>query len=75
MAIVPAARATPLALRGQILTPRQAGGVAHHRDGLVLADASGTLTYVGSYRSGRKRHRGPVRDLRGAVLLPGFVDA
>lgn len=75
MAIVPAAPTNPLALRGQILTPRDAGGIAHHRDGLVLADATGKLTYVGPYRAGRKRYSGPVRDLRGSVILPGFVDA
>jgi guanine deaminase len=75
MAITSAAPRITLALRGQILTPRAAGGVVHHRDGLVLADHEGHIIYVGPHRGGRRHYGGPVHDLRDYVLLPGFVDA
>ena len=74
MSLDPATRVS-LALRGRVLTPRSDGGLTVYPDGLLLADANGVIVQIGSYRSGRKRYPGPVRDLRDTVLIPGFVDA
>ncbi|MCA9623883.1 MAG: amidohydrolase family protein, partial [Myxococcales bacterium] len=74
MSLDPATRVS-LALRGRVLTPRSDGGLTVFPDGLLLADANGVIVQIGSYRSGRKRYPGPVRDLRDTVLIPGFVDA
>lgn len=62
-----------LALRGTLVTPLAAGGVAFVADGLLLVDARGTIRYAGP--TARARYRGPMRDVRPGLVLPGFVDA
>jgi guanine deaminase len=61
------------ALRGQILSPTPEG-VLHLRDGMVRFDDAGRIVEVGPSRTLRKRHHGPVADLRPALIVPGFVD-
>ena len=68
-------RAPRFAARGRILTPLDDGSVRFLRDGVVLTDEQGTIRFVGEARAARKHYRGPLRDFRDAVMLPGFVDA
>jgi len=63
-----------LALRGRLLTSTATGGLCHHRDGAVLVDEAGRLSFVGSWRAARRRYGGLVRDVRPSVIIPGFVD-
>lgn len=62
-----------LSLRGRILTPLGDGGLAHLPDGLVVIGDDGRIVEVAAWSG--ERAAGPVRDLRGHVILPGFVDA
>jgi guanine deaminase len=62
-----------LALRGALLTPLAAGGTLFEPDAVVLADRSGVIRHSGPAR--RALYRGPVRDVRPGLILPGFVDA
>lgn len=61
-----------LALRGQLVTPLADGGTRFEPDGLVLADAAGTIRYAGPRRS--VTYTGPVEDVRPGLIVPGFVD-
>lgn len=63
-----------VALRGAVLTPTTDGGVRFERDGAVLVGADGRLLRVGKASAVRRRYRGMVRDLRGALIVPGLVD-
>ena len=50
------------------------GSLQFHEDGALLVDA-GRIAATGDYATLRKAHpEPPVQDLRGGVLLPGFVD-
>jgi guanine deaminase len=60
-----------VALRGRLLTPTR-DGLFSEPDGLVLAGEGGDIVYAGKASKGR--HRGPVRDVRPAAIVPGFVD-
>jgi len=64
-----------LALRAALATPTSNGDTQFERDGVVLACEAGRIIHVGPARSARKLYRGPVQDVRPAVILPGFVDA
>lgn len=85
-ALAPEQRAAPVearTLRARLLTPvdtrRQhpsiaGGGEAWHADGRLVIDDHGRITEVGAWRDDAPA-RGPVLDLRPAVIAPGFVDA
>jgi guanine deaminase len=61
-----------LALRARVLTPLAAGGVRYLDDALVEVGGDGRLVGVTPWRGPPVR---PVLDLRGRLLVPGFVDA
>ncbi len=78
----------PFALRGRVLTPLAAGGIADHPDGVVEVAGDGHIAWVGDATawaaqatsadpaedaSGPAGPSEPV-DLRPLVLLPGMVD-
>ena len=65
-----AARVT-VALRGRLLTPTR-DGLVYEPDGLVLVGERGDIVYAG--KASKRRYRGPVRDVRPAAIVPGFVD-
>src|SRR5438034_11717688 len=75
----------PFALRGRVLTPLAAGGVADHPDGVVEIGADGRISWVGDAPAWVAQQTGtgssggagaPIEpiDLRPLVLLPGMVD-
>src|SRR5436309_7974874 len=75
----------PFALRGRVLTPLAAGGVADHPDGIVEIGADGRISWVGDAPAWVAQQTGtgssggagaPIEpiDLRPLVLLPGMVD-
>ncbi len=64
-----------LALRGALATPTSDGATQFERDGVLLACEAGRILYVGPASRARALYRGPVQDVRPAVILPGFVDA
>lgn len=63
-----------LAIRGRILTSTSTGELMHLPDGVVLSDAAGRISFVGTFRRARARYRGPVLDVRPRLIIPGFVD-
>ncbi|WP_437487252.1 guanine deaminase [Sorangium sp. So ce1014] len=67
----------PRAYRGRLLTPLAApdGGaqVRFLEDALLVVGADGRIVQVAPFAPGA--FRGPVLDLRPAVLMPGFIDA
>lgn len=63
-----------LALRGAILTPTTDGGLRFEKNGAVLVDRAGILRFVGKAGAAKRRYRGPFRDLRGSLIVPGLVD-
>ncbi|WP_437815860.1 guanine deaminase [Sorangium sp. So ce1078] len=68
---------SPRAYRGRLLTPiaAPAGGapVRFLDDALLVVGADGLIAQVAPFAPGA--YRGPVLDLRPAVLMPGFIDA
>ncbi|WP_438027578.1 guanine deaminase [Sorangium sp. So ce233] len=68
---------SPRAYRGRLLTPAvaPAGGAAVRflDDALLVVDEAGLIAQVLPFAPGA--FRGPVLDLRPAVLMPGFIDA
>ncbi|WP_437289252.1 guanine deaminase [Sorangium sp. So ce406] len=68
---------SPRAYRGRLLTPSAApaGGAAVRflDDALLVVDEAGLIAQVLPFAPGA--FRGPVLDLRPAVLMPGFIDA
>src|SRR5213592_61467 len=66
----------PFALRGRVLTPLAAGGVADYPDGVVEVGGDGGITWVGEASAWSDHHPAPGEpiDLRPLVLLPGMVD-
>ncbi len=66
-------RTPPFAIRARLLTPLAAGGTYHEPDGLVLVDADGGLSFVGSATE-RPNDAATASDLRPWVVLPGMVD-
>ncbi len=63
----------PFAIRARLLTPLDAGGTRHERDGLVVVDAAGRLTFVGA-ASERPAEADAAIDVRPWVVMPGMVD-
>jgi guanine deaminase len=75
----------PFAIRGRVVTPLDAGGTLDLPDAIVRVAATGRIVAVepvgteqpttagGSERTGPDAD-GPITDLRGLVVLPGFVD-
>ncbi|WP_437637136.1 guanine deaminase [Sorangium sp. So ce854] len=67
----------PRAYRGRLLTPLAAPGggaaVRYLDDALLVVDERGRIAQVEPFALGA--FRGPVLDLRPAVLMPGFIDA
>src|SRR5438093_3769012 len=74
----------PFALRGRVLTPLAAGGVADHPDGVVEIGADGRIAWVGDAATWAQQTSpgssggagAPIEpiDLRPLVVLPGMVD-
>ncbi len=60
--------------RGAVLTPSNAGGVVYHDDAVLVVSPSGTISAVASIEAGRAACP-LIHDLRGSLLVPGFVDA
>jgi guanine deaminase len=63
----------PFSIRARILTPLDAGGSQHERDGLLIVDAAGHIAFVGS-AADRPEDAATALDLRPWVVLPGMVD-
>lgn len=59
--------------RARVLTPRAAGGLLHLDDGLIVVGEDGRVASVAAFEPGAVR--GPLIDLRPALVVPGFVDA
>ncbi|MBM4377103.1 MAG: guanine deaminase [Deltaproteobacteria bacterium] len=72
VARVEASERDAFALRGTLVTPLADGGTLFAEDGLVVVGRDGAIRYAGPTRGAR--HRGPIEDLRPALLTPGFVD-
>jgi guanine deaminase len=67
----------PFVLRGRVLSPLAAGGIADHLDGIVAVDAAGRIEWVGDAANWTARvedDRLEPIDLRPMVLMPGMVD-
>jgi guanine deaminase len=62
------------AYRARLLTPVAEVGLRHHEDGLLVVAGDGRIEYAGSF-SEAARAGALLRDLRPALLIPGFVDA
>ncbi len=69
----PLPSAPPFVLRGRVLTPLAAGGTAFERDGLVVVDARGRISWVGA-AADRPAEAASAVDLRPWLVLPGMVD-
>ena len=63
----------PFGLRARLLTPLASGGTHHEPDGLLLVDAPGRLSFVGS-AADRPAEAAAAMDLRPWVVLPGMID-
>jgi guanine deaminase len=63
----------PFALRARLLTPLAAGGTRHERDGLLVVDARGRITYAGP-AADRPTEAAAATDVRPWVVLPGMID-
>src|SRR5262245_42351444 len=63
----------PFTLRGRVLTPLAAGGIADHADGIVEVDGGGRIAWIGVASDAHRPSAEPI-DLRPLVLLPGMVD-
>ncbi|WP_438018589.1 guanine deaminase [Sorangium sp. So ce315] len=67
----------PRAYRGRLLTPLAAPGsgpaVRYLDDALLVVDERGRIAQVEPFAP--RAFRGPLLDLRPAVLMPGFIDA
>ena len=61
------------AIRARLLTPLDAGGTRHEPDGLVVVDASGSITFAGA-AADRPLEAASSIDLRPWVVMPGLVD-
>jgi guanine deaminase len=67
----------PFAVRGQVLTPLEAGGTRFDADGGVEVSADGRISWVGTWTDRPPAASDPVvpvADLRPRLLLPGMVD-
>lgn len=62
------------AYRARLLTPVTEGGLRHHDDGLLVVGDDGRIEHAGAF-SEAARAGALLRDLRPALLVPGFVDA
>ena len=63
----------PFAVRARLLTPLADGGTRHDRDGLLVVDDRGRITFAGA-ASDRPDDAAGAVDLRPWVVMPGMVD-
>lgn len=62
-------------LRGYLLNSPRSGKVMACQDGAIVWDASGVITYAGSWKERPRARTISWQDVRSRLITPGFVDA
>jgi guanine deaminase len=70
----PGSNAPWYGLRGYLLNSPRPGKVTAHKDGAVVWDNSGVITYAGPWKERPRARMITWKDVRSRLITPGFVD-